>query len=119
VDVILDGPDSLTATLSNNSLMCYGEGNPRPKFHWIELNTVNAIFDGYELILCNSTAYERWKQTTSDNNLKLIFQCAATRNATVVKLNYSVSVNEIYRRCLTSGLASGKPMLMLFVVLLA
>ena len=109
--VILDGPDSLTAVLSSSSLVCSGEGNPRPKFHWIELSTVDTIFDGHELNLCYSTGYKRWKQRTSDNDLKLIFQCVATRDAIIERLNYSVSVTEIDRHCP----ASGKPMF--FVVL--
>ena len=104
--VILDGPDSLTAVLSNNSLVCSGEGNPRPKFHWIELSTVDTIVDGHELNLCNSTGYIRWKQLASDNDLKLIFQCVATRDAIIERLNYSVSMTEIDHHCPSSG----KPM---------
>jgi hypothetical protein len=104
--VIADGPDSLTAVLRNNILVCFGEGNPRPKFHWIELSTNDAIFDGHELNLCNSTGYKRWKQRTSDDDLDLIFQCVATREATVVKLDYSANVSEIDHHCS----ASGKPM---------
>ena len=110
--VILDGPDSLTAVLSSSSLVCSGEGNPRPKFHWIELSTVDTIIDGHELNLRNSAGYKRWKQSSSDNDSKLIFQCVATRDAVVERrLNYSVSVTEIDHHCP----ASGKPMF--FVVL--
>ena len=111
--MISDGPDSLTAVLSNNSLVCSGEGNPRPKFHWIELSTVDTIVDGHELNLCNSTGYKRWKQSTSDRDLTLIFQCVATRDAIVEKLKYSVFVTEIDHHCPSSG----KPMF--FVVLYA
>jgi hypothetical protein len=109
--MILDGPESLAAVLSKNSLVCSSESNPRPKFHWIELNTVDTIFDGHNLNLCDSAGYKRWKQSASDHDLKLIFQCVATRGATVVKLNYSVSVTEIGYHCLKSG----KPMLLLLL----
>jgi hypothetical protein len=103
VNLILDGPDSLTATLSNNSLVCSGEGNPRPKFHWIELNTVNTSIDGHELNLCDSAGNKRWKQRALYNDLKLIFQCVATRDTIVVKLNYSVSMTEMDQHCSASG----------------
>jgi hypothetical protein len=106
VAAILDGPESLTVVLSNNSLVCSGEGNPRPTFRWMELHTVDTTTtDGHELKLCDSTGYKRWKQRkpASDKNLKLIFQCIATRDETVVKLNYSMSVTEIDRHCLAPG----------------
>jgi hypothetical protein len=99
--VMSDTVELLKAELNGSTLVCTGDGYPRPSYQWIEINANNTVYEGQQLDFCNTNSLQRQEQRALSNESELIFQCVAWQDShkDSMKLNYSLNASLIDRLC--------------------